>query len=281
MGFIFLLILISVAITLANKALLFSSDVRKIDSRKSVLILGDSHTKYALNDSIFSKAVNLSQDADSYFYSYYKLKYFTKTNPGIDTLILSFSRHNIHQSIEKRWLLSTSHFDSRVDIYLPMLEMRDLLFLGSKMPSETITGLFSQFKLPFLLLKQGKAIFGGFESLESDNLKEELEALDQNEIGDEFKSLDTSNLELKYLERIIEYCELNNIQLILLGTPIHSSLHKYCQELTDFKNEHYPEIEFLDYRTIELQDDCFGDLVHLSPKGSLNFSKELQTHFNN
>ena len=41
---------------------------------KNILILGDSHTENAINDSIFSNSLNYSASADAYIFSYVKLK---------------------------------------------------------------------------------------------------------------------------------------------------------------------------------------------------------------
>lgn len=274
--FILLLVAISLVMTLLNKMFLLTTDSRKLDPSKNILVLGDSHSKYAVNDSIFFKSANFSQDADSYFYSYYKLKYFLEANPQIDSVLVSFSRHNLHKSIEKRWLLSPEHLATRIDLYLPLLEWPDFWFLVRRMPGQTLSGFFTQIKSPFILASKGNEVFGGFDILKQNSLKEELKAFRRGEFGEEYRSFKVSDLESSYLERIIGYCESKNVKLILLGTPIHKSLHGYCRELSDYRETHYSNVPFLDFRTLDMKDDCFSDLVHLSPKGSVYFSKLLQ-----
>jgi len=274
--FLLVLVVVSLALTGLNRMFLLSADLRKIKPDKNILVLGDSHSKYAVNDSIFFKSANFAQDADSYFYSYYKLKYFHEANPQIDSVYISFSRHSLHKSIEKRWLLSPEHLATRIDLYLPLLEWSDLWFLLRQMPSEILSGFFTQMKSPFMLASRGGKVFGGFEYLDQNNLKEEINSLRLGELGEEYQSFEISELETGYLDRIISYCERNNLELVLLGTPIHRSLHDHCQALSDFRESNYPTIPFLDYRTLDMKDDCFGDLVHLSPMGAVSFSKLLQ-----
>jgi hypothetical protein len=276
--FLVLLAAISLALTLLNRMFLLSTDVRSIDLNKNILVLGDSHSKYAVNDSVFIESANFSQDADSYFYTYYKLKYFLEANPQIDSVYVSFSRHNLHESIEKRWLLSPEHLATRIHLYLPLLEWSDFWFLFTEMPGETLSGFLTQIRSPFILASRGSRAFGGFEKLSQNNLKEELNALQLGELGEEYQSFEVSDLEISYLERIISHCERNNVKLFLLGTPIHRSLHDRCQELTDFRMTNYETIPFLDYRTLDLEDECFGDLVHLSPKGADYFTRLLKTN---
>lgn len=276
--FVLLLVGIAAVLTLLNKMFLLTTDSRKIDPSKNILVLGDSHSKYAVNDSILFKSVNFSQDADSYFYSYYKLKYFLEANPQIDSVLVSFSRHNLHKSIEKRWLLSPEHLATRIELYLPLLEWSDFWFLVRQMPGQTLSGFFTQINSPLILASKGSRAFGGFDSLKQNNLKEELKALRLGEFGEEYRSFEVSDLESSYLERIIGYCESKNVKLMLLGTPIHKSLHEHCQALSDYQKSHYSNVPFLDFRTLEMKDDCFSDLVHLSPKGSVYFSKFLQAN---
>ena len=52
----------------------------KFKEKKNILIVGNSHTECSVNDSIISNSVNLSQSASSYFYSYMKIREFTKYN---------------------------------------------------------------------------------------------------------------------------------------------------------------------------------------------------------
>jgi len=101
-----MLLLVVCLITIVNYSLLMFSNSFNLNKNVNTLILGDSHTKYAFNDQLMINTYNFSQDADSYFYSYLKVKQISKENIQIDTVLLSFSQHNIHKCIEKNWLLN-------------------------------------------------------------------------------------------------------------------------------------------------------------------------------
>ena len=71
------LVLISlIGVTIVNKLLFNYFKPFSFDDNINVLILGDSHARFAFNDSVLVNAINLSNSADSYFYSYQKLKRF-------------------------------------------------------------------------------------------------------------------------------------------------------------------------------------------------------------
>ena len=61
-----------------------------------VLIAGDSHPQKSLNPALFSDARNISQSAEPYVLTFWKLKNLFKANAP-DTLIIGFSPHNISQ----------------------------------------------------------------------------------------------------------------------------------------------------------------------------------------
>ena len=85
----------------------------KIKEKKNILIVGNSHTECSINDSIISNSVNLSQSASSYFYSYMKIREFTKYNPQIDTVIISFSDNDLFSQKEK-WFSSSEKINNKM-----------------------------------------------------------------------------------------------------------------------------------------------------------------------
>jgi hypothetical protein len=57
---------------------------------KNILIVGDSHTECAIDDSIFTRSFNISQSGTAYLYSYIKLRKILVENSHIDTVLVSF-----------------------------------------------------------------------------------------------------------------------------------------------------------------------------------------------
>jgi len=261
--------------TLINYVLLSYDNNFKFPGKENILVLGDSHTKYALNDSILSNTYNFSQDAESYFYSYLKLKQFDKKNEQLDTVILSFSQHNIHKCIENKWLLNKQNLRDRLKHYIPLLSIHDYFFIFKNRPYMSIYALFNQIKYPAYLF-MGKNIYGGYEELNHDILKEEIDKQKKHGYRQEYKSFNDSPIETIYLQKIVEYCKSNDLILILINTPLYNTLHNKQNGLYNYYEMNFSNTILLDFSKIEMEDRYFGDLVHLSPIGAKYFTRLIK-----
>ena len=67
----------------------------RIDDTITEVFLGDSHVRYALNDSLLKNSINLGNSSESVYFSYYKLDQLLKSKHSIETVYLGFSYHNI------------------------------------------------------------------------------------------------------------------------------------------------------------------------------------------
>ena len=262
------------AILMIDRTLLEHSNIFVLDKNVHLLILGDSRTKYGLNDKILENACNLSNDADSYFYSYLKLKTVTKNNNQITTLLLSFSQHNIEKSVETQWLLEKTHINQRLKIYYVLFDIKDFLFLIKQKPAEVISNLFPQILYPIKLLK-GRNIYGGFADMDHNVLKEEIVKYKKKTDSQDIKFTESS-IERAYLEKIKDLCKTNGIELIFINTPLHKILIDKQEHLYVFYKKHFSDVPFLDFSRLDLPDSYFSDLVHLSPEGSNYFSHLLE-----
>lgn len=272
--FIFLAITIAslILVTLINRIIIIYFNPFDIDEKRNILILGDSHTKFAFNDKILKQTYNISNNADSYFYSYVKLKEIIKDNPHIDTVLISFSTHNIQKSIENKWLLNDNHLESRLKYYFPLLDFEDIFFIINKKPVKVFIGAFSQIHLPISLTYKGIEVFGGYKNLQHNILAEELEKV-KTRTEEESNSLKQANIEKKYLRNIIDYCKDNSVEPILVNTPLHKSIKQEQNKLYQFYNKYFDDVLFYDFNEIEMKDEFFGDLVHLNPQGATYFSE--------
>ncbi|MCC7050394.1 MAG: hypothetical protein IT239_01265, partial [Bacteroidia bacterium] len=57
----------------------------------TTLIAGDSRVMTAINPKLFSSAINIAQNSESYLITYYKLKYLLPKNEKIKQVIIGFS----------------------------------------------------------------------------------------------------------------------------------------------------------------------------------------------
>ena len=248
-------------------------------------MLGDSNMQCAINDSIFSSGINKAASSDSYFYSYLKLKNYISTNPKIDTVFLSFAPHNV---FDNGWLLSDSHIYSRFRNYYYLMDWSDFKFLLSKNPQAVITSIPSIIEQTYQNSVQkinGIKIsrsYGGFINLDRDILADVKLKLINEEPLPFFKIPDNFTLskeEITYLDKIILCCNKNDIKLYLINLPKRAELLNYTKygvnHFQSLYDEKYNKVDFLDFSTIELPDDNYGDFVHLNRKGSTTFSSFL------
>ncbi|MCA0932982.1 hypothetical protein LCM02_11010 [Lutimonas saemankumensis] len=267
--FSIILVLLIATSTIVNRYILCSSKKFVLDSNITLLIVGDSHTKYAFNDEIMENSINLSQDADSYFYSLQKIRRIIQSNDQINTILLSFSQHNIHECIEDRWLLNDKHLNNRLKIYLPFLKVDDYAFLAKNNFSKLLGAMFQQISFPVVFWRNGIRMYGGYEKFPYKNkLKFEIEKQNKNGLREEYRTFNESLIEKEYLQKIEEYCNQKGINLILVNPPIHSSLRDKQKSLYNFYERNFSQIQFYDFSRIEFKEKYFGDLVHLNAEGS-------------
>jgi len=251
-----------------NKALFSYSSLFKMEKECSTLILGDSHTKYAFDDRIIRNTHNFSKDADSYFYSFLKLREIHRRNVQLDTLILSFSGHNLNKIIEREWLMNSGQLQKRLPLYFPLMDTDDFMFLFKHRPAKLLENLFGQFLFPLYLFTKGNSSYGGYENLKYNILQNEIQKQDYK--NDDFSTI--SELEKKYLLKIKSYCTANDIKLMLICSPRHKLVQSRQENLYKFYDKYLSDVLFVDFTTLPMDDNCFGDFVHLTPTGSRYFS---------
>ena len=78
---------------------LFNLPKTNVKISKKNIIIGDSNTRWAMDDNILKSYANYSTGGEMYIFAYRKLAILEKQNK-IDTLLLSFNPHNI---INNRW----------------------------------------------------------------------------------------------------------------------------------------------------------------------------------
>ena len=285
--FIFLIIFIlTFSSIISLNYYLIHSEKFVINSNRHILILGDSNSQCAINDSIFKSSYNVSGSADSYFYSYLKLKKILISNQNIDTVLLSFSPHNI---FDNGWLFSNDHMYSNFCKYYPLMMLDDLKVLLYGNPE----GLFSSLpaiskQLVYNIIAKVRygsifSLYGGFWYLDRNILAEVLEKLKNDEPIPFFKipnNFSVAESEELYLDKIISVCESKGIKLYFINLPKRKEIltfPKYgVKEFNEFYDRKYKLIDFLDFSIMNLPDDDYGDLVHLNIRGSTFFSLWLE-----
>lgn len=256
----------------------------RLDDRIEVLILGHSQTESALDDRRLSHAVNFSQSAEHYLYSYHKLVKLTEANSTIKTVLLSVSDNMFSDRANNRWLYEKNTVGYKYPKYSHLLDFQEkLLFVRNDVSSfkdvyfsALQKNIYMFFSGKYKLHEQYK--WGGYVSSSRDCLQQDIFNSRENARPEPLwtrRAAVKSNVE--YVRKIVSYCEGNGIKLILLRTPHHvCSRRPFEQELKGLLRKELSGVPFWDYSDYPLRDDCYQDLVHLNHTGAEFFSGVIE-----
>lgn len=91
---------------------------------------------------------------------------------------------------------------------------------------------------------------------------------------------------LKYLHKLIDWCEANRVSLVLLDMPVTAALERmYAKEFAEFRErlavvERERQVHVLrpTREDVGLTDDQFADLIHMNREGGKRLSEWLRHH---
>lgn len=259
--FIFIiLVLIPVFIlkTTSNKSYL------KQSKDNTILILGDSRTEAALDDSIVKKSKNFSNSGDHIFFNYIKLKKLVEQNEQINKVVLSFSPGDLDSPSFYMVTKMKGRFITYFDL-IDFIDYKDIIVYNFEGFIRGITGISRLFIKSYEI--------GGFIKLPIDPKYLDADIRNKTFIYKTHRD----KLAIKYFNIIIDFCKINNIELIVINTPLHKSLSKrQIERKLDYKNfiNNYSDDDFkyLDFEFFKLDDKYFFDTYHLNQKGAEIFS---------
>lgn len=248
-----------------------------INENKNILILGNSHPECAIDDSILSNSFNLAQSGSAYFYDYLKLREVIKHNVQIDTVVLGYSYGDLKENMDF-WFTADDKINNKLRSYFFLLKAEDYLALLKANPASTLKHtprtIFHNVKMKY----KGYGYLGKFKPLVEHRLAEDKELIKSLETGSINKY---SKYQIQYLLKIYEFCESNNLTLILLNTPIHKTLEEIQQPLTanycSFVSKNLPNAYLVDHSNLTLPESGYRDLSHLHRSGAEIYSKYLKS----
>ena len=256
----------------------------KIDNSINKLILGDSHTECAIDDRLLKGSINLSSSADSYFYSYVKLRKFITENPQIDTVFLSYTYSSFYISKDTAWLLNAKHMASKFQRYFSIYEKEDIVYLLKANSLAFIQANFFLVKGTMISIVRTfykkksfeNLTLGGYKKLKRNKLELDILRISKNINTTLFVY---SEKQVDFLFRISKFCVNRNIELILINTPIHKVLNDTYNEEKKFYFQLYKnklkKHTLIDYADYYIPDFAYADCGHLNFKGASIFSKQL------
>lgn len=275
---IFLLLLTGIGIAsfytvseyLASKASFeINQDVRYV-------VLGHSHPECAYNDSLIDSFQNLAISGESYFYTLPKLKEIIKSNPEIETVFLEFTNNQISSDINS-WIWDEKYLSYHYVIYEPYINGRDKFFIFKHRPKNFIANLPIAFKGNLKKSLSGAKYnipkeFGGYKYLRGDLFEYQEKMAKEGTDKEDFVEIqkEVSEIQLSYLQEIIDFLKANNIQYYLVRSPEHESYAGSANEDSYQKllNERFAADPFIDLKDFPLTEEHFRDPEHLNFKGA-------------
>lgn len=248
----------------------------------STLYMGDSHIMTSLNDGTNKETKNVSLVAESYYYTFYKLKLLNKNN-NINKVILGFNYHNLaHYNDNFVSGSLSSLFADNYFFTLPLLEKIKILIFNkkklitfSKNIFQTANNQLKDIVTTRTCLFQGFSNNSGSTKLNHLVCKKRIKTQFFTQNGEIIKEFNNkySKFNLNYLNEIVNYCIDNNIELILFSAPISKFyfnlipkpiLMKYDNLVNNYNLKHINFNNLLNEDTLFMPD---GD--HVSNYGAI------------
>ena len=247
-------------------------NVVKINTRN--IIIGDSNTRWSMDDKIIKGYSNFSTGGETYLFAETKLNILTKHNK-IDTLILSFSPHNI---INNMWWNDDelgNPLDYRMSSFFQNFTLENHIDFINNIPRNYINAFTTIGKSKIDNMQSYKKAenhltrFGSYLPNPENETQHPIKPY-------KYKKPIITNIETKYLQKIIRLCKEKKIKLILIQPPKNYLRKDYKnydhKEFYNYYDQHLKDIDFLDFSKLELPPHAYWDMNHVDIVGAEYFS---------
>ena len=251
-------------------------DQYRIRPSVHTIIIGGSQVQMSIQDKLMHNTVNLSIDAESYQFSYYKLKRILKKNRSIKKIYLGisyFSFSNYYDDyIDGK---NSKEIFSRYFFILPQKEKSIILRKNIHKLSSTLRCIFTT-GFRNLSVKPDKLSFigeykNGYSNTKADSISIIHRIDSQFYINKKTRGYSQNNL--CYLDDIVQLCRTYHIQLQFLSPPLHPYykekippifIRKYDQIIKKYN------LGVIDLTNALHQDSCYHpDGIHVTEYGAL------------
>ena len=285
-----LLFLISYQI---NKALM-NSDIATLNKNANTLIIGDSHTVFSCDPEYIENSVNVSQVAEPYIVTYFKLKTLLAQNPQIKKVVLGFSYHNFSAFNDKKF--EDAAFAGNIwDQYYPLLSLKTVepLEINKKV---YFTRFIRHCMLPnadYVLNKvknTGRTYpyIGNYRTSDTSHIGEvSVDSIISRHYYDQGSVLGISATSVDYFEKMMTLTQEKGVTLYLVCTPLHPDYIAKVPENIQFvfdslarEAAQHKHVTFIDLSKDVQNDNLFTDYDHLNTLGAQPFSNKINTLLN-
>ena len=260
---------------------IYTSQSVNIDNTR-VLIVGDSHTQYGLNPDFFENAQNISQSAEPYVLTYWKLKKIFQTQHP-DTLILGFAPQNISKFNDYKF--SNEKWSSTM--FKRSYPIGNLKNIENIIPVDYFYYYKTLWKqTAFYPKKTHVNYLGKYSNNKSSDISDWQSGIKRHYYWDD-KVIGVSEVAVSYLDSIIKISQQREIVVVLTSHPVYN---KYLDKIPPTIMKKYNSLkEKYETQTIifdKTQDITYPDSLllnadHLNEDGAKRFTFELITHLKN
>jgi len=255
-----------------------------ISPKKTILIVGHSHSTCAYNDKYLDDVFNISNNTEGYFYNYIKVKKVLEQNKHISSVLIEFSNNSIdYYKNHPRWHGKKEFL--KFPRFAPFMEKEDYKHAIKQNLNGFIKAIPKCFKNNLEIFGWGfdySKHIGGFKTKSVSKINSIL--LDSKNIDFLLHSEQKLAKEnLKYLNILIGHCKKENVTPILIRSPLHKKYHGYNNEelFSHLLTNDYKDLKFLDFSKYPGRNSEFLDLSHLNSLGSEKFSTWFNRMLNN
>ena len=251
----------------------------QVDETVKEIFVGDSHIRYAFDDNLDINTLNMGSSSESTYFTYFKLKHILKSNPNITSVFLGFSYHNISAYYDQYTFGKYSRdVASNYFFILPVEEQLQLFKWNLRRAPYFIVSLI---KSGINNWMNKETFRGGFDN--PYNSVSAKESIMNNRLNFQYYTNGNlnsfSNLNLLYFENIVSLCQHENVDLIILNTPLHPYYQAKIPE--EFFNKYDSivsgeNIQVMDLSQMDFPDNFYqpdGDL--LSKEGALESTLKI------
>lgn len=244
----------------------------KLPTETTILLVGESQSQAAVDDSRLPNLYNLSQAQDRYMTTYCRLKAVLDENPQVDTVLLSLTPHSINRGKDDFWQ-NGGYLRLVVQSYGALLGGREWWLMLSHAAETTLAEIVTPLPHYWRVDSTYVQKYGQYESADYCALEANV-----REGGSSLRVDATwgNEVTLHYLDKIVRLCADRGVVLIGLNTPVYRAWeYEEPQYFYDFLAETYPELELWDYLDAAIPDDYRRDINHLNRKGAAWLTEQL------
>ncbi len=244
-------------------------------NKSRLLIVGDSYTQKGLNPGLFSDAQNISQPAEPYVITFWKIKKILREFRP-DTILVGFAPHNLSTFNDLKF---TNQFWAQ-EMFKRVYPIQSFNQINKQIEVDYITFYLTLWKeIGFYPKRDHIHFIGNYSNKAISKINDENTAIARHYYikGEKCKISTTA---VNFLDSILNICDQKNITAILVNTPVHKTYYSKIPveiqkgfELLEAKCK--LNVMVIDEMKQNYPDSLFLNCDHLNSRGALRFTTEI------